>query len=283
MEEVKQLEYDSSWTQVDPNEYIELSHCIGTVAYSKYSYVARKYRNGLGDKFYYLLRIIESKDIDGDFSFFIAPAFKPTDDMAIRLVLPTVKNKLNLEKGVPPSVDDLPKPKLDFTNSVYDAKQKRRVPIIPLANNEEPTEKIKNVVEPKKNSTVGDGLINNQDVKEDGKSHSSDFLPPHVCTRLWVLNMEPRSDWAWFWKQVDGVKHKMEYYCRPYTIGQTFDDIQYDRGGAMVSVAFRKIDFPELDNEVLSHENIRRIMSEFNDTKKQEINCIIDSFLIKWR
>lgn len=214
---------------------------------------------------------------------FVCPAYKLDFEMAkVKKVI--IPNRLDLTPGKVtvglPETNQV----LDFTNSYYDPKLKKRVPkqqeIPKIAEDKPKKEKQEKAVQQKKN--VEDQMINNTDVRVDNYFHSSDFLPPDICTRLWTLSRGSETKWSWFIKEIEGYKIKFEFYCRP---DELIDSLrQYDRGGNFITHAYLRSEFPQIDIPELSHDNIRKIKQGLSGEKPVEsVQLVIDILLSKFK
>lgn len=289
---IRLLEYDKYWSQIDKDLFKSFEQSLYDYSIIRknindsidsgfnFDYCWAEWINCKGDSYQFsVLRIVEVSSVDDIFCFFICPAFKIDYDMAKTKRVPLVKNKLNL---VPGKVDDLSdinsNQTLNYNNSYYDKKLKKRVPILVEVKVEKKETKKESITVKQK---VENELINNTDIKVEGQLHSSDFLNPELSKRIWVLLRGKDVGWAWYIKEVDGVKNKYEYYCRPNIIDDSTR--QYDRGGSMFTNAYLKKDFPNLMNEALDYQNLLSIKRELCNNKNNpiELNCIIDAFLIK--
>lgn len=265
IEESLQLEFDSEYS------YAIFHHCPFDEKYS-----------------FFTLRIVETSRVNNEYLYYVCPAIKLDDDMAKRKEIEALvkKNPLNLIPGkLSIDIDDLPKPQLTPENSYYDAKLKRRVPLLDFSKSEnekakEPKpEKVKVAKEPKpKEIKIESEMCDNTDERIEGQMHSSDFLPPMVCTRLWTLQKPDRYSWGWFLMFPKEGKRKVLYYCRPVEIKDISME-QYSRGGTFFTVAYKKSDFPNLDNEILKQEVLVPIKKQI-ENYSIECNYIIDAFIL---
>lgn len=284
--EILEIEYDKAWGQFDRNEFKSLHDCISNNVYSDYAYCL--YHHCAFDKDYsfYKIRIYRLCDIDGQYIFFVSSAIKKNEVNMAKVKVPTVVNKLNLVKGDVVKIDDLP-PLLDYKNSYYDPKLKRRVPN-PIQL-KEPEKKVKETNEPKEKTTAvkrektEDLVIRDYNIFAPNMPKQSDFLEPRICTRIWTLGIGIESGWGWYLKEQEGYKYKFEFYCRPTTILDGFE--AYDKGGDFMTHAYMKWEYPALCNEALAHDNLSKIYKENgNATDAQLIlNVLIDSFIINWK
>lgn len=264
-----------TFTNYKYEDFKSIEECIDKRKYSYYCYTLCRW--GISS-YYYLLRISDIDIIDGVNFIFVCPAYKITDEveieMAKRKSVLTEPNKLGLIPGkLSIDIDDLPVLKLDNTNSYYDPKKKKRVPILPEINKEKQ-------ITPKSIKTkIEDEMVNNTDIQVPGKLHSSHFLPPVICTRLWVLNRGSKSGWGWYLKTIDGFKNKYEYYCRPIELSD--GEEQYNRGGDMFTYAFLKVEFPELDAPELCQEQFIKLSKTFMEKQLDSIQVAIDALIIR--
>lgn len=273
-----------SYSNYPIDDFKSVEECSGLYEYSFYCYALIKC--SLGNKPFYLLRVSDIIMINGINILYYCPAYKKDSDieMAKRKSIVSEPNKLNLTPGkVTLELDDLPQQKLDYKNSVYDPRLKRRVPITTkMSLDESETKKEKESaipkqkkITPEKQVQVKNEMVNNIDVRNENELHSSDFLPPFICTRLWVLRYKTAHKWAWFMKDVEGSKSKSEYYCRPIIISDY--ESQYDRGGSMFTLAFEKSLYQYLDKEYLGQDFFILLRSEFKESAPDVASVVIDS------
>lgn len=260
------------------DDFRNLQDCKDANEYSFYCYALCK--SGFTREFYYL-RVMDITMVDGVHFLFYCPAYKDSDNMANKRII-TEPNKLNLTPGkLSIELDDVPKPKLDYSNSVYDARLKRRVPILDFKSKEESKDKLKPAKEKKEKVSEAkeNEMVYNTDTRIEGELHSSDFLPPFICTRLWVLSRGRDTGWGWYLRNADGQKFRTEYYCRPIELTHGYQ--QYERGGSMFTKAFLKSEFPILDNEFLEQIDFVNSKKELGDKYREAMQVVIDALLYK--
>ncbi len=264
------------------DEFLPLEDCEEQVEYSYYCYTLLKCNLAKEPSFF--LRITNIDIVDNINFIFYCPAYKKDFDfMAKRKTVLLEPNKLNLIPGkLSITLDDLPplNNNLNSENSYYDAKLKKRVPNLLLVEQTTPTEE----KEKAKKAKIENEMVNNTDILVEGKIHSSHFLPPFICTRLWTLSRGTKTGWGWYLRVVDGFKNKYEYYCRPIELqGRASDEsiTQYDRGGDMFTFAYLKAEYPQLDVPELSQENIIMLSKAFEVKPIDSIQVAIDGLICK--
>lgn len=267
-------------------DFKPIKECIHGEDYSYTCYIAHCWhsRDETVKKEYYLRVTDISANFDNKEFIYICPAYKLDIDMAKvkKIIIP---NRLGLTPG---KVElDLPEPstKLDYSNSYYDPKLKRRVPK-QIEIKAEPKEKVEKEIKKRestqKKQPTEDLMLNNKDSKVDGSLYSGDFLPPGVCTRLWTLSKPDTTGWAWFMKEVEGYKTKYEFYCRPKELPEG-DTSEYNRGGSFITIAYLKSEYPALDIPELSHDNIRRLSVEIKEKPVESVQLCIDIQLSNYK
>lgn len=279
--------YDKAWHQFDRMEFKSINDCISDSVYSDYAYCL--YHHCAFDKDYgfYKIRIYKLCDVDGKYIFFISPAIKKNEVEMAKVKVPAIVNRLNLEKGNVVDISDLP-PVLDYKNSYYDPKLKKRVPNpIQMAVG---TEKVKATKAEKidkepsiKREKTEDLMIRDYNIDCQHMPKQSDFLEPRICTRIWTLGIGIESGWGWYLKEQEGYKYKFEFYCRPIHILDGFE--AYDKGGDFLTHAYMKFEYPQLDNEALRHDNLSKYYKEFGSATDAQliVNVLIDSYIINWK
>lgn len=281
------LEWDE-FCHVDRDEFVPIENMIEMDSDFDSKFCWATYLHCPNTQYeFHKLRIIETSALCHKYFYFVAPAIKLNDEMRGKKKSDELPkrpyNKLGLEAGKVIDIEDLPKQKLDNTNSYYDPKLKRRVPLLAVISNE-PKEKEKKEPKQKKEikQKVETEMLNNTDIRHSHTCmHSSDFLPPLVCTRIWTLDIGHDVGWWWFVRPVDGEKNKVEYYCRPDQLTEDWME-QYDRGGTKITKAYLKAQFPMFTPPVYEHKFLVEIAKN-SDDKKIAINAIIDAQLIKWK
>lgn len=223
--------------------------------------------------------------IDNVNYIFVCPAYRLDYDMA-KVKKAIIPNRLELTPGQITVGLPETKSELNYLNSYYDPKLKKRVPkqqeIVIIDTSEGKPKKEKPLTSPTQKKTVEDLMINNTDVRVENYFHSSDFLPPDICTRLWTLSRGSETGWAWYMKEVDGYKTKFEFYCRPHELLDSLK--QYNRGGSFITHAYLRSDFPSLDIIELSHDKLRSLKLELIKEKPVEsVQLIIDIILSKYK
>lgn len=257
------LNYEKdTFTNYKFEEFKSIEECYDGRGYSFYCYTLCRW--GI-TKNYFLIRISDIDIIDNINFIFVCPAYRiHEDEMAKKKVL-LEPNKLNLTPGkLSITLDDLPPaPKLDNTNSYYDPKLKRRVPLLDLQI------KTKQVTpQTEKKVKVESGQIRNTDELIEGRLHSSHFLSPIICERLWVLGKKNSTGWAWYTRIIEGEKKKFEFYCKPQDDDSNFHTLAYSR-----------FEFPELFKEELSHDRIFKLINSFEEKGIESFNVVIDALL----
>ncbi len=257
------------------DEFLPLEICEEQVEYSYYCYTLLKCNLAKEPSFF--LRITNIDIVDNINFIFYCPAYKKDlDFMAKRKTVLLEPNKLGLTPGkLSIDLDDLPpiNTALNSENSYYDAKLKKRVPNLLLVEQTTPTEE----KEKAKKVKIENEMVNNLDILVEGKIHSSHFLPPFICTRLWTLSRGTKTGWGWYLRVVDGFKNKYEYYCRPIENSEE----QYNRGGDMFTFAYLKAEYPQLDVSELSQENIIMLSKAFEVKSIDSIQVAIDALETK--
>lgn len=256
-----------TFTNYPFQEFKEIGQSYDSTAYSYYCYTLCRW--GITNP-YFLLRISDIKAIDNLYFIFVCPAYRiDEDEMAKKKTVLLEPNRLNLTPGkLSITLDDLPPaPKLDHNNSYYDPKLKRRVPLLDLQVKEKQitpataTKKVK----------VESGKIRNTDEFIEGQLHSSHFLPPIICERLWVLGKKNSTGWAWFTRIIEGEKKKFEFYCKSTETETEQSDLQ--------TLAFSRFEYPELYREELSHEKIFKLVNSFEEKGIESFNVVIDALI----
>lgn len=282
-EDIIKLEYDKTFSDYSKEDFISIENCLDIDVYSEFVYVL--FCNCMWDKNhrFFTIRIYRQSSVNGIYIIFLAPAIKKTENIELmaKVRVPLEVNRLGLVKGAVVEIDDIP---IKYTNenSIYDPKLKRRVLLSEIQFKDKKTkkDKIKDTtekVEKTSSKQNKEEVINNIDILQEFKPHSSQFLPPRVCTRIWTLNIGINTGWAWY------LLDKNTYYCRPIEIEDM--DLEYDRGGVLLTYAYLKSDFDILDNEVLCHENLTKMYIEngMATSAVLVLNVLIDSFLINWK
>ena len=261
-----------------PEEFESLDYCIGRSDYSYYCYTLCRW--GTINHFHYTLRISDIRMIDGVTMLFVCPAYKISEDMAKRKALLNEPNKLNLTPGkLSISIDDIPKSKLDNTNSYYDKKLMRRVPFSEAKNNQEKGSKSKPSKVPDIQFEIDDKPKTKQKVKQEARPSgsvvendaSSVHLPPFICMRLWVLSRDTESKYSWYSSIQDGTKSKVEFTC-------LLTDEPKDERYVEFSKAYLRSEYKDLDLPSLSQSEYIKYIQEDENANKA-FNCIIDAML----